>query len=61
MAKIQYKGDQWRLVEKKLAERLEELRDQLETPTIGHDETLIIRGRIAEIRQILDWPTDYGL
>jgi hypothetical protein len=46
----------WRAIREKLVARLDELRRQNDSPSLDIAKTAALRGRIAEVHRMLDWP-----
>ena len=53
--KIDYNHSQWNAVTERLNQTLETLKDELTRPN-DHSKTTDLRGRVAMIKGILNWP-----
>jgi hypothetical protein len=56
MAKIDVHSPDWREVDARLREAIENARDALERQAKDHEATTLLRGKIAAYRDVLTWP-----
>jgi len=48
----------WLAIEKHLNNKLKALREKNDSHKLNHDQTCVLRGRIAEIKELLELPNE---
>ena len=54
---IDTKSETWRYIAQHVESRIAELRTCNDAISLDHDQTLLLRGRIAELKSIISLPT----